>query len=149
MGGAELCVHNSRVKSWAELPGDERVVIGGYESGVDAAYNLAKAGKAATVLASTATWNVMIPDPSMELAPYTAERLREVTTGGFSPKPKLMAPLRVRRVEEAKGGGYNVVAEWKAAEPPLPEWSQRKPFAGTSTPAGAEGSTQVAWNRSG
>ena len=116
VGGAELCVHNSRVKSWAELPGDERVVIGGYESGVDAAYNLAKAGKAATVLASTATWNVMIPDPSMELAPYTAERLREVTTGGFSPKPKLMAPLRVRRVEEAKGGGYNVVAEWKAPE---------------------------------
>ena len=27
-----------------------------------------------------------------------------------------MAPLRVRRVEEAKGGGYNVVAEWKAPE---------------------------------
>ena len=55
MSGAELCLHNSRVRSWASLDGDERVVIGGYESGVDAAVNLARAGKRATVLASTAT----------------------------------------------------------------------------------------------
>ena len=27
--GAEHCVHNSRVRSWADLPGDERVIIGG------------------------------------------------------------------------------------------------------------------------
>ncbi|KAH8052623.1 pyridine nucleotide-disulfide oxidoreductase [Aureococcus anophagefferens] len=67
--GSEHCVHNSRVASWATLEGDERVVIGGYESGVDAAVNLARAGKRATVLASTATWNVQTPDPSTELAP--------------------------------------------------------------------------------
>ena len=59
------------------MDGDERVVIGGYESGVDAAVNLAKAGKQATVLASTATWNVQTVDPSSELAQYTAGRLRE------------------------------------------------------------------------
>ena len=53
--GAELCVHNSSVRSWAELQGDGFVVIGGYESGVDAAVNLANAGKQSTVLASTAT----------------------------------------------------------------------------------------------
>ena len=29
MGGAELCVHNSRVTSWAGLPGDDFVLIGG------------------------------------------------------------------------------------------------------------------------
>jgi putative flavoprotein involved in K+ transport len=28
--GAELCMHNSRVPSWAGLPGDDFVVIGGY-----------------------------------------------------------------------------------------------------------------------
>ncbi|KAH8061715.1 pyridine nucleotide-disulfide oxidoreductase [Aureococcus anophagefferens] len=82
---------------------DERVVIGGYESGVDAAVNLARAGKRATVLASTATWNVQTPDPSTELAPYTAPRLRDVVAEGFSPKPKLLAPLRVLRVEAAPG----------------------------------------------
>ena len=97
----------------------------------------------ATVLASTATWNVQTPDPSSELAPYTAERLREVTAAGFSPSPKLMAPLRVKRVERAAKGGFNVIAEWKAAEPPPPAWSQRQPFAGTCAPAGAEGSEVV------
>ena len=46
--GAELCVHNSRVESWARLPGDDFVVIGGYESGADAAVNLAKAGRSSS-----------------------------------------------------------------------------------------------------
>ena len=81
--GAELCVHNSRVSSWASLPGSDFVVIGGYESGVDAAVNLAKAGKRSTVLASTATWNSRNPDASFELAPYTVERLRDVTAAGL------------------------------------------------------------------
>ena len=52
MPGADLCIHNSHVKSWAELPGDDHIIIGGYESGVDAAVNLAKAGKKCKVLAS-------------------------------------------------------------------------------------------------
>mmetsp|Transcript_16992 Transcript_16992/g.49272 ORF Transcript_16992/g.49272 Transcript_16992/m.49272 type:complete len:584 (-) Transcript_16992:86-1837(-) len=168
VGGAELCLHNSRVSSWASLDGDERVVIGGYESGVDAAVNLAKAGKQATVLASTATWNVQTVDPSSELAPYTADRLREVTAEGFSPSPKLLAPLRVQRVERAPEGGFNVVAAWKAADNPLPlpdglrkpfvtraestarwlaeqEGGDAAPFAslGTITPPGAEGSEVV------
>ena len=42
MKGSELCRHNSRVRSWAGLPGDDFVVIGGYESGADAAINLAR-----------------------------------------------------------------------------------------------------------
>ena len=29
MPGTELCTHNSRVRSWATLPGDEFVLIGG------------------------------------------------------------------------------------------------------------------------
>ena len=69
------------------------------------------------MLASTATWNVQNPDPSVELAPYTADRLREVTAPSFSPRPELLAPLRVERVERAAEGGFNVVAKWKAAEP--------------------------------
>ncbi|EGB03699.1 hypothetical protein AURANDRAFT_33640 [Aureococcus anophagefferens] len=117
--GSEHCVHNSRVASWATLEGDERVVIGGYESGVDAAVNLARAGKRATVLASTATWNVQTPDPSTELAPYTAARLRDVVAEGFSPKPKLLAPLRVLRVEAAPGGGFDVLVVHTAHPPVL------------------------------
>ena len=148
VAGADLCVHNSRVRSWAKLPGDDRVVIGGYESGVDAAVNLAKAGKQVTVLASTSTWNVQTPDPSTELAPYTAARLREVCAAGFAPRPKLLAPLRVLRVERAAAGGFNVTAAWKADEAPLPTGPLRTPLgvaAGTDLggAARAEGSELV------
>jgi len=143
IAGAELCRHNSRVRSFASLPGDDFVVIGGYESGADAAVNLAKAGKQATVLASTATWDVHSADPSVELAPYTAERLRAVTAPGFSPRPKLLAPLRVLRVERAAGGGFDVVASWKAAESMPPPGPLRKPLGADATDRGAEGSEVV------
>ena len=117
-----------------------------FESGADAAINLAKAGKRSTVLASSASWDVCTPDPSAELAPYTAARLREVTAAGFSPRPKLLAPLRVLRVEKAAAGGFNVIAKWKAAErlPPPGRLQLRTPLAtkaarggtaDTSTPA--------------
>ena len=122
-----------------------------YESGSDAAVNLAKAGKRATVLASTATWNAQSDDPSTELAPYTAERLRQVTAAGFSPRPKFLAPLRVLRVERAEKGGFNVIATWKAAErvaltqlrTPLGGYTENGGATDTSTPAGVEGSELV------
>ena len=43
--GADLCIHNSRVDSWRELKGEKFLVIGGSESGVDAAYHLVQNGK--------------------------------------------------------------------------------------------------------
>ena len=131
--GLELCTHNSRVRSWASHPGDDIVVIGGYESGVDAAINLAKAGKQCTVIASSPTWNAVSPEPSVELSPYTADRLRDVTAASFSPSPKLMAPLRVHKVEKAPEGGFNVIAktngDWNAAENQMPPGSLRNTFA--------------------
>eukprot|EP00554_Chaetoceros_debilis_P000940 CAMPEP_0194080948 /NCGR_PEP_ID=MMETSP0149-20130528/6857_1 /TAXON_ID=122233 /ORGANISM="Chaetoceros debilis, Strain MM31A-1" /LENGTH=565 /DNA_ID=CAMNT_0038762777 /DNA_START=387 /DNA_END=2084 /DNA_ORIENTATION=- len=114
--GADYCLHNSRVKSWAKLHGDDLVVIGGYESGVDAAYHLAKAGKKCKVLASSPTWCIQTGDPSSELAPYTAGRLREVLSPGFTPQPKMLAPLRVIAVDKAEGGGYNIAAKWKKTD---------------------------------
>merc|ERR1719491_890753 len=114
--GEELCMHNSHVSSWAKLPGDDFVIIGGYESGIDAAVNLARAGKRCKVLASTPCWDVRTGDPSSELAPYTADRLRTITSPGFSPQPKLYSPIRVIAVDKAKGGGFNVAAKWKEVE---------------------------------
>jgi len=120
--GADLCVHNSRVKSWAGLPGDEYVIIGGYESGIDAAVNLAKAGKKTKVLASTPCWTIQTFDPSTELAPYTSARLREVLSHSFSgPKPELLAPIEVIAVDKASdGSGYNIAAKWKAIDESTP-----------------------------
>jgi len=110
--GMEHCIHNSTVTSWAKLPGDDFIIIGGYESGCDAAINLSRAGKKCKVLASTPCWDVKTTDPSAELAPYTNSRLRDVLHPGFSPHPELLAPLRVLSVEKADQGGFNVTAQW-------------------------------------
>ncbi len=76
--GAELCRHNSRVASWSEIAGDDFIVIGGSESGVDAAIHLARAGKKVRVLEKRPTWSENSSDPSAVLSPYTRERLNEV-----------------------------------------------------------------------
>eukprot|EP00948_MAST-09A_sp_MAST-9A-sp1_P002849 g2849.t1 len=106
--GAELCLHNSRVQTWQKLKGGNNyIVIGGYESGCDAAYNLSMLGKQCTVVSSTACWRVVTDDPSTELAPYTADRLRRACNSDAP--PRLLAPLRVFKVErDTKGKGSAV-----------------------------------------
>lgn len=74
--GSELCRHNATVDSWQTLEGDDFVIVGGYESGIDAAVNLVKLGKRVTVVDDTAPWETDTPDPSLSLSPYTASRLQ-------------------------------------------------------------------------
>jgi len=99
----ELCQHNSTVRSWAELLGEEFVVIGGYESGVDAAIQLARTKRAVTVLASIPCWDEKSRDPSGELAPYTRARLKDVMSDASLPKPKLHGGFTVTKVAKADG----------------------------------------------
>eukprot|EP00747_Dinoflagellata_sp_TGD_P167616 gnl/TRDRNA2_/TRDRNA2_192322_c0_seq1.p1 gnl/TRDRNA2_/TRDRNA2_192322_c0~~gnl/TRDRNA2_/TRDRNA2_192322_c0_seq1.p1 ORF type:complete len:628 (-),score=108.01 gnl/TRDRNA2_/TRDRNA2_192322_c0_seq1:95-1978(-) len=146
--GAELCLHNSCVRSWSELPGDDFVVIGGYESGVDAAVNLARAGRRISLLASTPCWEEHHPDPSIDLAPYTRGRLREATAA--KRHLQLHGGLRVKRVdhEEAAGGQYVVHAEkvptpHETDEAPAKEISESRVFRTPTRPilcVGFEGS---------
>ena len=84
--GSELCRHNSSVRSWSDLAGDDFVVIGGYESGMDAASNLSRCGKRCTVVSSTACWDVSTEDPSTELAPYTSMRIRQACASQNPPR---------------------------------------------------------------
>lgn len=75
--GAELCLHNSLVSSWEDLEGDNFHIIGGYESGIDAAVHLSRLGKNVTVLDRDARWSKFSTDPSVNLSPYTLERLKQ------------------------------------------------------------------------
>ncbi|KAF7771139.1 hypothetical protein PCIT_a4185 [Pseudoalteromonas citrea] len=79
--GAALCNHNSQIKQWSDLAQGEYIVIGGYESGVDAAYNLANTGNKVTVLDFIGN-NTESYDPSTVLSPYTAERLANLSELG-------------------------------------------------------------------
>lgn len=73
--GAEHGVHSSLVGRWVDHEGGEAIVIGGYESGIDAAIGLANAGKSVTVLSRDPSWSSNDKDPSVALSPYTRQRL--------------------------------------------------------------------------
>ena len=73
--GAELCAHSSVFRDWNDYQGKDALVIGGYESGIDAAFNLVEIGKRVIVLSSGEPWKVDHPDPSEILSPYTRDRL--------------------------------------------------------------------------
>ena len=77
LNGSEHCRHTATVESYAELEGDDFVVIGGYESGVDAAYHLARRGKAGRLIDRECPWESESSDPSVALSTYSLERMRD------------------------------------------------------------------------
>ena len=116
--GAEHCLHNSQIRSWVDLEGDEFIIIGGYESGMDAAANLVSLGKKVTVLDRTGAWADPDTDPSVSLSPFTLQRLDSVY------RTRRLAMVDNVSIEEVKPipGGYAVYSEyqkWMTAHPPI------------------------------
>ncbi len=93
--GAELGLHNAQVRSWQSLPGDDYIVIGGYESGIDAAIHLSNLGKRVRVLDGRAPWALEDSDPSVALSPYTHQRLRRAMQDG---RIRLIGGARVTEI---------------------------------------------------
>lgn len=74
--GSELCRHTATVGRYEELEGDDFIIIGGYESGVDAAYHLAGLDKKVKLFDQGCPWNHESSDPSVALSPFSQERMR-------------------------------------------------------------------------
>lgn len=74
--GSETCVHTAEVASWAEYAdhGEEFLVVGGYESGIDAAVGLIEYGAHVTVLDGGAPWALRHPDSTPRRSRPTARR---------------------------------------------------------------------------
>lgn len=99
--GSGLCIHNSAVASWRDIRGEEVVVIGGFESGIDAAVNLAALGKKVSVYDREEAWKSESSDPSCSLSPYTSRRLIfAVDTGLLT----LNGNSSIRDVKKTDGG---------------------------------------------
>ncbi|MEM7026764.1 MAG: NAD(P)/FAD-dependent oxidoreductase [Pseudomonadota bacterium] len=75
--GSEHCKHTATIDSYKNLKGDDFIIIGGGESGFDAAYHLAYQGKRVTLLDQGCPWQVGSSDPSLGLSTYSLERMRE------------------------------------------------------------------------
>jgi thioredoxin reductase len=137
--GADLCVHNATITSWRaaangslRLPLEETettdaayeaeanhfIIIGGNESGVDAAVNLVRFGKRVTVLDRGTPWEPAGSDPSKTLTPYTLERLDRALK---TERLELVGKTRVKSVK-GENGRYIVTSKgiaWVAVNPPI------------------------------
>tara|TARA_Y100001956_G_scaffold82919_1_gene106820 strand:+ start:4871 stop:6010 length:1140 start_codon:yes stop_codon:yes gene_type:complete len=117
--GAELGRHYSTVQSWEEISEEEVYVIGGYESGIDAAIGLAQKGKDVIVLDSGAPWLDGDKDPSRSLSPYTQQRLntcRKCLSITLLPDADIIA------LEQENNGVHILSADgrsWLADGPPV------------------------------
>jgi putative flavoprotein involved in K+ transport len=74
--GSDLAIHSSKVNDWSTLKGDCFTIIGGYESGIDAALCLFNLRKSVRLISRGEPWTSDNPDPSRSLSPRTYERLR-------------------------------------------------------------------------
>ncbi|MEO0827544.1 MAG: NAD(P)/FAD-dependent oxidoreductase [Cyanobacteria bacterium J06642_9] len=116
--GAEHCMHNAQIRSWADLKGDKFIIIGGYESGIDAATNLVALGKKVGVLDRYGAWADLDTDPSVSLSPYTLQRLAYVYRTG---RLDMVSDVTIEEVKPIRGG-YAVYSEdrkWTTAHPPI------------------------------
>ncbi|MEM1222977.1 MAG: NAD(P)/FAD-dependent oxidoreductase [Verrucomicrobiota bacterium] len=99
--GAKLCRHNSTITSWDNVEGNGIMIIGGYESGMDAAFHLVERGKAVAVISKGEPWMNDYPDPSESLSPYTRGRILDILSR-FPKQLALQGNSEVVRVSKDK-----------------------------------------------
>ena len=94
---------------------DDVAIVGGAESGIDAALGLADAGLSVTVVDPDGPWQYRSPDPSEVLSPRTTDRLEAALDAG---QPiTLVTDARVERIEREEpdaaleGESYAVVTD--------------------------------------
>ena len=83
LAGSVHCRHTATIAAYETLDGDDFIIVGGYESGVDAAYHLALRGKRVRLFDRECPWSRDTSDPSVALSTFTIERLRSERFGEF------------------------------------------------------------------
>lgn len=118
--GAKFATHYSRISRWRDVPGDEIYVVGGYESGIDAAIGLAEAGKRPIVLDRGAPWLDDDKDPSRSLSPYSLQRLERAFERDL---PIKLTPNADVVALDQEGGGVRIFTSdgrsWLTAATPI------------------------------
>lgn len=119
--GAHWCPHYAQVTDWADFKAPQYTIIGGFESGVDAAVNLVQLGCHVRLLTRKASWDHKAPyDPSLSLSPHTRQRLHAAIESG---QLDIAFGADVAEVSHHAGGGYCIHAadgrHWEASQPPI------------------------------
>lgn len=117
--GIDLCRHTATIPSYQQLEGDDFLIVGGYESGIDAAYHLSRRGKQVRLFDKGCPWKEESSDPSVALSTYSAERMRE---SWFRENVELHADAPIKSVTQ-HNGQYKVTTQdgqtYNSSTPPL------------------------------
>lgn len=106
--GAQWCTHYAQVADWTRFQASRYTVIGGYESGVDAAVNLAGLGREVRLLARKSTWDPQgSHDPSLSLSPYSRQRLYQAIDTG---RLEIVFGVDVIGLTRDAAGGFRIHA---------------------------------------
>ncbi|MBW0768031.1 NAD(P)/FAD-dependent oxidoreductase [Mammaliicoccus lentus] len=76
-------VHYCEIKNFSNVEGETATIIGGNESGFDAAIHLALLGKKVDIYTNSTSYDQQDPDPSVRLSPYTHQRYVELVEQGY------------------------------------------------------------------
>ena len=76
--GSENCIHSSLVKNPDSIEGNDFVIIGGYESGIQIAYNLTRNQKRVTLINPYIIDDKFTSDPSKVLSPFTYTKYNDL-----------------------------------------------------------------------
>ncbi|MGG3574593.1 NAD(P)/FAD-dependent oxidoreductase [Bacillus gobiensis] len=127
--GAGYAIHSSQVQSWEAFEKNEYTIIGGYESGIDAASHLISSGNSATIFSRTEAWKPNEADPSLSLSPYTYERLK---TAMATKKLRLIGGSEVTGITKEQSGYQLLLADGATY------FSKTKPILATGFLSGAK-----------
>jgi putative flavoprotein involved in K+ transport len=114
MAGSEYADHSAAPAAWTPRTG-RVVIVGGYESGLDAACHQVENGAMVTVVDPDHPWEAAGgSDPSFRLAPRTRQRMKSALASG---RLTLSAAGRVTGIRADAVGGFSVAVAGGAALP--------------------------------
>ena len=99
--GSTICQHTATIDTYDTLDGDDFVIVGGYESGLDSAYHLARRNKKVTLIDRGCPWREDTSDPSVSLSTFSFERMQDPL---FKSNVELVPETLVNRVQEVQDG---------------------------------------------
>ena len=124
--GATFGIHNSRIGDWSDYVkqgNGPAIIIGGYESGIDAAVQLSKQQCKSIVLGREPTWESEDSDPSRSLSPFTLQRLVTARKNEFVETIGGVDVTLIESTSEGKSKTYRVTAEdgrsWLTTRKPI------------------------------
>ncbi|MDB1617085.1 NAD(P)-binding domain-containing protein [Enterococcus faecalis] len=100
-GADKFGLHYGEVNSWKEIEGEHQTIIGGNESAIDAALELAKLGKDVSIYTKSSGLDSREADPSIRLSPYTRQRFFDLHVNQkISGNIKIFTSATIRRIEK-------------------------------------------------